>query len=140
MNKRSKPLFFLVLLLSLSLALTMLTGCYTGRIASQKFIEYEERQVETITNAKEATKLMLQEWPFRSGVLHGAMQSRLDEIPAQTVDAFAELNMLAEKYATQGLDDYELGRALGLRMQMFSGVIKEIIREYAPSVFKYLTI
>ena len=110
-------------------------------ISTSAFVRYEERKIESIEEARTATKLMLDGWLFRSGVIHGVIEPIKHELPQQTIEAMKDLDILAKKYHDEGgLSDQDLGLALGLRIQMLSGTVKAIIEQYAPEVFKYLPV
>lgn len=105
---------------------------------TSSFHEFEELKIESVQEAKAATKLMLDGWLFRSGVIHGALEPIKHEMPQQTLTALAELDVLAQRYHTEGgLSDQDLGRALGLRLQMIGGIIQAVIDQYAPELLRY---
>ncbi len=110
-----------------------LTGCYSTKY----FMWFEHRQVQTIAEAKEGTLFMLQNWKFRSGVIRGALKGHMDVLPLHAIDAMDELDRLAEQ--TDTVDDQMLGYALGLRISMLRNTIKIALKQYAPSILKYIT-
>jgi len=125
MNKQFTWLFVILCLL-------ILPGCYT----TQGFIKLEQQQTETIKQAKAGTLLLLENWEFRSGVIHGALQSQIDALPAAAVKAMAELDDIAKR--RDELSDYELGYALGLRISMLESTVRLAVKKFAPSVLSYV--
>jgi len=121
----------LLLLFALALGL-MLSGCYT----TQGFMKLEQRQTDTIKQAKAGTLLLLENWEFRSGVIHGALQSQIDKLPAAAVKAMAELDDLANR--RDKLTDYELGYALGLRISMLESTVRLAVKKFAPDILSYV--
>ncbi len=109
----------------------LFSGCYT----TKAFVNVEQQQATAIEEAKVATTLMLQNWKFRSGLIRGALQGRLDVLPQRTVAALDELDRLA---AEEKLDDRTLGYALGLRISMLQDIVKEMLKQYAPNILQYV--
>lgn len=109
-----------------------LSGCYS----STAFVRLEDRNLETIAQAKDGTKKMLATWEFRSGLIHGALEPRLAELPAQAVKALDELDRLAAR--RDELSDYDLGYALGLRLRMLESTVRQVVKKFAPNVLAYL--
>lgn len=125
-------------LVCFGLLLFMLCSC--SSVAVKAFDRYEDVKTANIETAKQATQKMLDSWLFYSGVIHGALGTFEKHMPQQTVEAMKELDLLAIKNADIGLSDQELGRALGVRIQVLGGTIKEAINQYAPNVFRYLPV
>ena len=126
MNKRYTVWLFVVL------SLLILPGCYT----TQGFMKLEQQQTETIKQAKAATLLLLENWEFRSGVIHGALQSQIDKLPVAAVKAMKELDDIASR--RDKLTDYELGYALGLRISMLEATVNMAVKKFAPNILSYV--
>jgi len=126
MNKRRTTWLFV------ALSLLLLPGCYT----TQGFIKLEQQQTETIKQAKAGTLLLLEHWEFRSGVIHGALQSQIDALPVAAVNAMKELDDIASR--RDKLTDYELGYALGLRISMLEATVKMAVKKFAPDILSYV--
>lgn len=118
-------------LVLLILTCLVLSGCYT----TKAFVKVEQQQATVIKEAKVATVLMLKNWKFRSGLIHGALKGQLDVLPQRTVAALDELDRLA---AEEKLDDRTLGYALGLRISMLQDIMKETVNQYAPNILQYV--
>ena len=118
-------------LLLLAIVCLLLSGCYT----TKAFVKVEQQQTVAIKEAKIATVLMLKNWKFHSGLIHGALKGQLDVLPQRTVAALNELDELADE---KKLDDRELGYALGLRINMLQDIVKEALKQYAPNVLQYV--
>ena len=120
-------------LIAMGLACLRLTGCHSTKY----FVLFEKRQVQTISEAREGTILMLQNWKFRSGVIHGALKGQMDILPLRAVEAIEELDKLAGQIDVS--DDRALGYALGLRISMLRDIVKTALKQYAPNILKYIT-
>ena len=82
-------------------------------------------------------------WPMQSGFIKGVLGTRMDEMPAQDVEAIEELDQIAE--LINGMDpndvkDHDLGKSLGLRLRLLGSVVKEALKRYAPSAVEYITL
>jgi len=126
MNKRRTVWLFV------ALCLLLLPGCYT----TKAFVNLEQRQTETIKQAKAGTLLLLENWEFRSGVIHGALQSQIDKLPVAAVNAMKELDDIASR--RDKLTDYELGYALGLRISMLESTVRMAVKKFAPDILSYV--
>jgi len=99
-------------------------------------MKLEQQQTETIKQAKAATLLLLENWEFRSGVIHGDLQSQIDKLPVAAVKAMKELDDIASR--RDKLTDYELGYALGLRISMLEATVNMAVKKFAPNILSYV--
>ena len=96
-------------------------------------IKISEEELKNVEAARIVATNYLEVWPMQSGFIRGALGPRLSMLPQNAIEAMDELDKLAEIEGT--LDDQDLGKSLGLRVQLLSDIVLEAIRIYAPDVF-----
>jgi len=94
-----------------------------------------DQQVNEIKAMKISAKTYLKEvWPFTSGTIRGSID--LKNLPQRAVDAMNELDELSTKVDT--LTDQEIGRGLGLWIQLQISLVRDAIRQFAPEILPML--
>ena len=120
--------------LMIFLVCVVLCGCATLRKSA---IDISIEEVENAKATREVAINYLQIWPIQSGFIKGALGHRMDEFPAQAVEAIKELDQLAANDPND-MVDYELGLSLGLRVRLLGSVVLEALKTYAPDVLELL--
>ncbi len=93
-----------------------------------------------LRNAEASRKLareLLSTWRLNSGFIRGVLQEKVAELPKGVVDAMDQLDSMALEDPAK-LDDFELGKSLGLRVRMLSSLVQQALSLYAPEVMKYI--
>lgn len=114
--------------------LLWLLGCATVR---QGAIDISKEEMKNAETAREVAANYLTIWPIQSGFIKGALGPRLDELPAQAVDAMNELDQLATGDPNE-VTDYDLGLSLGLRIRLLTSVVVEALEFYAPDILEFV--
>jgi len=117
-----------------SVILCILSACAGIR---QDTIDLSLQDLENIETSKQIAVNLLKAWPFKSGFIRGAMGSKLDELPAQAIDAMNEMDRLAME--VDSLSDQDLGLSLGLQVRMLQQTVQVALEMFAPDVLKALT-
>lgn len=118
----------------LIVALLSLVGCVAIRESALN-ISAEEVKNNEVTRQVALNYLSI--WPMQSGFIQGALGPRLDELPAQAVEAIDELDRLADQLSItdpNSIEDWDLGLSLGLRVRLLTAVVQEALEMYAPDV------
>lgn len=110
-----------------------LVGCAFLR---EKAVWLSEEDLANAETVRGIAKNNLETWPLKSGILHGAVGSRLDEWPVEAVEAIKELDQLAEKYLEGELTDWELGYTVGLKVRLLGVVVMEAVKRFAPDILE----
>jgi hypothetical protein len=124
-----KRLMMILLIVSF---MAMFSACAS---LPQKMVQLTQEDVENIEALRIAAKNMLITWPMYSGIIKGALGSRMSEMPARTLAAMEELDELAKKTE---LTDEDLGYSLGVRIPMLTDMIRRTLEIFAPNVLKSL--
>lgn len=112
----------------------VLCGCSMLR---ETATDISGEEVKNLEATRQVAKDYLVIWPMQSGFIKGALGPRMDEMPAQAVDAISELDVLAEQLNTidpNNIKDQDLGLSLGLRVRLLGAVVQEALKMYAPDV------
>ena len=125
MNRTLK--FFLIVAI-----MAGLMGCAGAR---QNIINLAESDVQNIETIKDAARNLLKTWPTYSGIIRGALMDKLADLPQKAVAAMGELDRLAQKGEWT---DHELGRSIGLRLNMLAETVKVALKTFAPDVLSIL--
>lgn len=118
-----------VLLISV---LLLVAGCSTTR---QVALDVSLEKVENVEAMRKIASECIDIWPFKSGVIKGALGYRIKELPTDVLEAKEELDRLSKK---ENLSDYELGLFLGLQTRLFSSVVQVTLEKYSPNVVELL--
>ena len=124
-------------LLAVVMVVALLSGCETMRRTAIGISEEEVLNAET---TRQVALNYLSIWPLHSGIIKGALGPRMDELPAQAVDAINELDQLAEQAGgdPNSYSDEDLGLSLGLRVRILVSVVGEALKLYAPDVLEFV--
>lgn len=120
---------FLVMLL---IGFLMTSGCANLR---EEIIKVSESDIKNVAAMEEAAQNLLLTWPFYSGLIKAAFKDKLEELPAITLQAIAQLDEIAKE---TDLNRETLGYSLGLRVLMAKGIIREALKQYAPDILELL--
>jgi hypothetical protein len=119
-------------------AVVFISGCATPPDFTEHreaAVAWSEVDLENIAAGKEVAYNLLATWPFYSGFIRGALGTRIEQFPKELVENMDKLDEMAQQ--TEWTDQ-ELGYSLGVRVQMASRIVMEILRQYAPEVLPYL--
>lgn len=121
----------------LLLCAIVLLGCTPIR---QTALKVSEEELQNAVVTRTIAMNYLEVWPIQSGLIRGALGPRMDEMPAQAVDAMEELDLLADacNQEESGCTDKDLGLSLGLRIRLLGSVVQETIATFAPDVLQYV--
>lgn len=136
-EQTSRACAWLILVITAAILLMItLSGCAMVR---ESAIKVSESEVKNAIAVREVAANYLSIWSIQSGFIKGAIGPRMDELPAQVVDAMKELDQLAEQYLSdpEGMADYELGQSLGLRVRMLSSIVAEALSFYMPEAMDF---
>jgi hypothetical protein len=114
-------------ILSSLLAATALAAAAAG---CQGFLEHSERELADNAKTLEIARNYLPVRQTQIGFING--YADVDELPAEIGEAMDELLDLA-RTDPNGLDNYELGRSLGLGVRITEG----LILHYVPELQRY---
>ena len=123
--KRTLKFFLIVAVFSLM-------GCAGAR---QNIINLAESDVQNIETIKDAARNLLKTWPTYSGIIRGALMDKMADLPQKAVAAMGELDRLAQKGEWT---DQELGRSIGLRLNMLAETVRVALKTFAPDVLSIL--
>lgn len=122
--------------IALFCTIILICGCTMMR---ETAIDISEEELLNAEMAREVASNYLSMWSIQSGFIRGALGSRIDELPAQAVNAMDELDQLAIA-DPNSYTDYDLGLSLGLRARLLGSVVQEALRMYAPDILDLLPI
>jgi len=120
-------------LISILICIT-LCGCAVLR---ETATDISGEEVKNLIAARQVALDYLTIWPMQSGFIKGALGPRMDEMPAQVVDAIDELDRLSDELSLtdpNSIGDEDLGLSLGLRVRLLGAVVQEALKMYAPDV------
>jgi len=118
---------FLIIILIIPLA-----SCSYFR---KSILDVSNEDLKNAETARTVAKNFLSTWSLNSGVIRGALGTSINQLPAESVDA---MNSLDELATNTNLTDSDLGMAMGLVVRIYSRVVLEVIKQYAPNVLQYL--
>jgi hypothetical protein len=122
-----------VMMVAVMMSLFLVVGCGWFR---KNLVELSESDLKNAEATRVVAKNLLSTWKLNSGFIRGVLGERLNELPAEIVEALDELDKLADRQ--DELSDYDLGYSVGLRVRMFGAVVVKALKTYAPEVLKYL--
>jgi len=102
-------------------------------------LDISEEEIKNAETARQLAVNYLGIWPIQSGLIRGALGSRMEELPAQAVSAMDELDELAISDPND-YTDYELGMSLGLRVRLLGAVVQQALEVYCPGIIDVIPI
>ena len=133
----------------LSVLMMLLSSCGWSR---RQVVQVGEHSKENVAAMTELSTMTMETWPFVSGMIRKGLGTRINELPADTVAAMNELDILCGVHIgedgrvivvpLEDISSFEYGANIGLRIRMTWAVIEKVLEEVAPdvlgSVIKFL--
>ena len=152
-----------IILLGLMSLILVFSGCANFRTME---LGLSESHIKNTDTHEESVANFLCAWPFYDGIIRGALQDRMKEMPGKVEDALDELTTLAEMckdtkyenigqfkchcdftdwkpefdivYTDQNRTDFGLGYSVGCEIKICTDIVKDALLNVAPDVLKMI--